>query len=101
MSEHTEQDTSSRRFSRNVLISMSSSETSDQSGIQHKTMKSSVLFLVSSESAVCHVILLRCKNQSILWFLIPKNATLTHSVLNIADVTDLRMSDKTHREESH
>ena len=40
MSEHTEQDTSSRRLWSNVLISMLSSETKGFCGTQLETMKS-------------------------------------------------------------
>ena len=60
MSEHTEQDTSSRRLWSNVLISMLSSETKGFCGTQLETMKScDFLFLAFLRNlAVCNDYLL-------------------------------------------
>ena len=70
MVEHTEQDTSSRRLWSNVLISMSSSRTSERfslfRGIEHQTMKScDFLYLAFLRiGSVCYDNLVWCKNQS-------------------------------------
>ena len=58
MSEHTEQDTSSRRLWSNVLISMSCSETSEQSKVfaelnQLETTKSCDFLLLAFLGVGC------------------------------------------------
>ena len=96
MSEHTEQDTSSRRLWSNVLISMSSSKRSEKGfrGTQLETMKScDFLYAFLRILAVYYDNFFHCRNQSgplffidVLRFVIGRNATEAHPVsLAIAD----------------
>ena len=102
MFEHTEQDTSSQRLWSNVLISMSSSRTSERfrlfRGKKPQTMKScDFLYLaILGIGSVCYDNLVWCKNQS-------QNVVLKRSCNMVSDsqIVTLVHSVLTYRSARH